>query len=434
VIMSCYFFGMVWLYRIGYLTLARGFTVGMSYLYSWILIISYKELVLGSVALACSTHEKSMIGTLVFCPMAFVLDKKPQTWSCILLMVTNIVLVFFYVCFMAPTKAITIEPAEVQRKLVIMVLLLTTSLAIKMYFHTVFYAVHDDVVSANERIAASTKEKDDFFTTITHEIRNPLQSLVLSVELLQERMDSTLFGKLLEISKNCSELILNLVSNILDMSKIGAGKMALSLSLVDVREMVKKIMRISETRVAAKGIAIRLLDCPQLPPALALDPQRLNQIILNIVSNAIKFTNKGEVVIKLQWIPVAEGDSSPRHLRRTLRDTLSRSSWQETLAFAEPDNGELTARLERYQIDVPPSVHRRCTSHTCRVSPDTPPVIRGRYKLGIVKIEVMDTGIGISKEGRARLFKPYQQANERISQYVYRRWVGTMEGQDWDCG
>lgn len=341
--------------------------------------------------------------------MAFLLDRKGQTRACIGLLVGNICFPVYMFFFSAPNEDLLLRPAEVKRKMVTLIVLLTLTSLVAMSFNTVFYSVHEDVASASQRVAANTQEKEAFFATITHEIRNPLQSLLGSVELMQEKVEPGTFVKLLEICKNCSELVLNLVSNILDMSKIAAGKMQLSLSLVDLREMIKKIMRISEARAAAKNVALRFLDDEQLPPALALDPQRLNQIILNIVSNAIKFTNHGEVVIKVGWAPLTDASTKAA----VVKDALETSSWEEVMTFREAEHEELPHRLERYSVDCAASSRGRKV-----LAPDSaraPHHIRNETA-GVVKIEVLDTGIGISKEGRSKLFKPYQQANASISQ------------------
>ncbi len=220
-----------------------------------------------------------------------------------------------------------------------------------------------------------------------------------------------------------------MVSNILDMSKIAAGKMQLSPVPADLRELAARIIRVSRSRAEGKSVRLSLECDSGLPAAVEVDTQRLEQVLLNLVSNSIKFTNpKGCVVVKLHWQPL-----SAAFPENDVKAAIKESSWRQTMELEEVA-ADQKARMcnwglvTRYMVAsrpssrgrkdaAEPSVHRRKVD-SLRI--ESSPTVEARADRGIVKIEVMDTGIGISKEGIAKLFHPYQQAEAGISRFVPR--------------
>ena len=314
-----------------------------------------------------------------------------------------------------PDKVVTLSASEINKGLFLAVCIMIVGLLITMHFNAVFNRIYDEVRSINNNIEGSIRDKEAFFTMISHEIRNPLQSLLGSIELLQDtRIPKTTVSSLLEICKNCCQTVLNLVSNILDMSKLAADKMQLSPGAADLRELVNRIIRITMSKAQAKHLELVMLDDKSLPPNVELDSQRIEQVMLNVVSNAIKFTNKGKVAIKLQWFPLEDnGDSNA-----LVSHVLEYSSWEETMTLDERIAENPAMIDEKYTRRYKPSFEGKNTVSASRseVFLDAEGEARGEY-WGVAKIEVMDTGIGISKESVGKLFKPYQQANSTISKY-----------------
>jgi signal transduction histidine kinase len=160
---------------------------------------------------------------------------------------------------------------------------------------------------------------------MSHEIRNPIQSLMGALELIVPKDDKEK-NELVEICKCGSEVVLNLVSNILDISKINAKKMDLSFGPVDARGTVTKILKLLKQKAQGKGIELKYSDKNRLPPALELDSHRLSQVVLNLVSNAIKFTQQGEVNVEMYWTPNQDNNS---------RNELC---WSPSLEYITPDD------------------------------------------------------------------------------------------------
>ncbi len=371
------------------------------------------------------------IVTLYVIPTFHLFNRERQRAWCLITLCVNVVLTPTYVFFVMPRQdSFTLNSRDLKNALLITSMTIVLCISFTMYLGNLVNWVYEEVKRTNEVIERNTKEKEEFFATISHEIRNPLQSLQGSVELLAELSKTNQaqlmedLPTLLDISKGCCGIVINLVSNILDMSKIAADKMQLSLVSTDLRELSNRIVRTSRGRAEGKNIRLEFECDPELPPAVEVDPQRVEQILVNLVSNAIKFTSaKGRIVLKLSWL------SSPAE---TVESALARSGWKHTMDFSEESCRHATLRPDsqggrlglRYLQGMTPSLHSGSVSRNssivhCIYSEGA----SGRVHLvrpdrGLIKVEVMDSGIGIAKEGTEKLFKPYQQANSSISRHL----------------
>lgn len=211
----------------------------------------------------------------------------------------------------------------------------------EMYFEKVQIEAYQTAKTFTEEAHRQASEKESFFATISHEIRNPLQSLLGSVELLQEKSSEDQH-RLKTIIKNCCEVVLNIVSNILDVTKIEAQKLELSPVASNLTEAINKILRLSLGRAESKGLKLSYLEAGQIPPSLLFDPQRLHQVILNLTSNAVKFTQKGQIVVRAEWIPWMRTESTG--IEELLQRELKTSSWKSVFdplqEFDDPERQE----------------------------------------------------------------------------------------------
>jgi CheY-like chemotaxis protein len=191
---------------------------------------------------------------------------------------------------------------------------------------------------------------------MSHEIRTPMNGVLGMTELLLDTSLSEIQRRYVRNVHHSGEALLHIIDDILDFSKIEAGKMQLDVVDFEVRRIVAEVIELMGTRARAKGLDLKCSIDHDVPPALRGDPGRLRQVLVNLVGNAVKFTERGEVAVNVS----CDG------------------------AAAEGEEGT------------------GCILH----------------------FAVRDSGIGISTEGQARLFRAFSQADGSTS----RRFGGTGLG------
>ena len=222
---------------------------------------------------------------------------------------------------------------------------------------------------ARDKSEVANKAKDNFLTNISHELKTPLNSIIGYSKLVQKRLSSQYNQTELDSSKSLEWLenvrqdgkyLLTLIDEILDLAKSQAHKIKLYPTLVNVSEFMEDIVLTGRQKATEKGIAFKC-DIGRLPDNVYADEQRLRQILLNLLDNAVKYTDGGQIILQIGKI------SSTNTEERT-------------------DNTLLIDRSATALQNLPETV--------------------------CLRFKIVDTGMGIAPQDLNRIFQPFEQVNK----------------------
>lgn len=176
-----------------------------------------------------------------------------------------------------------------------------------------------EILKARQQAEAASKSKSEFLTNMSHEIRTPLNGVIGFTDLLMKTsLDETQHQYLSMVFQSANSL-LDIINDILDFSKIEAGKLELSLEKTDLLEICGQVSDMVTYQAHQKGVEVLLNISSEVPRFVLVDPVRLRQILINLLGNAVKFTEKGEIELKVELL--AETPHVDTSLRFSVRDT-----------------------------------------------------------------------------------------------------------------
>lgn len=158
----------------------------------------------------------------------------------------------------------------------------------------------EELQHANEKVRIAAQAKTEFLANMSHEIRTPMNAIIGMTEILHETMLNNDQKRIVNTLQNAGEALLNIINNILDLSKIEAGKFQLEHIEFDLENLVSNTCEIMSGAAQKKGLEFLCYVQPEIQDQFKGDPNKIQQILINLIGNAIKFTKTGDIIVSAE--------------------------------------------------------------------------------------------------------------------------------------
>ncbi len=188
---------------------------------------------------------------------------------------------------------------------------------------TVRKKIMRELEEARDQALSAAKAKSEFLATMSHEIRTPMNAIIGMSELLSECEIDSESKNYVEILKRNGESLLNLINDILDLSKVESGQLSLDIQELQPRAVLENVMELMSVKAHQKGLELIHRVSSSVPHAILADAHRLRQVLVNLIGNAVKFTEKGEIILDMncEKLPAREKNSQRVRLQFSVKDT-----------------------------------------------------------------------------------------------------------------